>query len=263
MTEVAASPRLPLLTRLLVAIQFLTRLPVWRVLPADAQRPDALGQAMILFPLAGTLIGLATAALFWLGLQIWPVWIAVLIALAGEALLTGALHEDAVADFCDAFGGGRNRDGILRILKDSRIGSFGMVGLGLALALRAAAMGYLPVDLRWSAIVAAATLGRWLVVPITIWLPPLSGRPGLARSLAQPGGLATILAGTAMASVGTIALALCAPTHLVGAGLLLLLFTFWLVRHVRRRLGGVTGDVLGFACYAGQLLVLLAACART
>lgn len=262
MTEAVAPRPLPLLMRLLVAVQFLTRLPVWRFLSGDAQRPDALGQAMTVFPLAGALVGLVTAGVFWLALQIWPVWIAVLVALAGEALLTGALHEDAVADFCDAFGGGRDRGGILRILKDSRIGSFGMVGLALALGLRAAAMGCLPADLRFPAIVAAATLGRWLVLPITIWLPPLSGRSGLARDLAQPDAVTTILIGAAMAIPGTIAFALYAPAHLAGAVLLLLLFALWLVRLVRRRLGGVTGDVLGFACYAGQVLVLLLACAR-
>ena len=83
------------------------------------------------------LIGAATGGLAWAAGHVWPPLVAALLALAVEAVLTGGFHEDAVADCCDGFGGGRSREDVLRIMKDSRIGSFGMLGLTLAILLRA------------------------------------------------------------------------------------------------------------------------------
>ena len=91
----------------LVAVQFLTRFPMPFVdLSDEATRRDLLGRATAYFPAVGTLIGLSTAASILLAARVWPVGLAVVLGLAGEAVLTGAFHEDAVADFCDAFGGG-------------------------------------------------------------------------------------------------------------------------------------------------------------
>jgi alpha-ribazole phosphatase len=126
---------------LLVAVQFLTRLPTPCVAMGDeAERALILGRSAAYFPLVGALIGATTGATIRLAGQFWPIGLAVVIGLAFEALLTGAFHEDAVADFCDAFGGGWTRDDILRILKDSRLGSFGALGLILAVALRGSAV---------------------------------------------------------------------------------------------------------------------------
>ena len=97
--------------------------------------------------------------------RFWPIGLAVVIGLAFEALLTGAFHEDAVADFCDAFGGGWTRDDILRILKDSRVGSFGALGLILAVALRGGAIATLETDRLIAAVTASAALGRWAILP--------------------------------------------------------------------------------------------------
>src|SRR5262249_57362946 len=119
----------PALYAFLGAVGFLTRVPV----PAGAcVAPDP-----VFFPLVGGLIGLVTGAVIWAASHLWPMPLAVLIGLAAEAVLTGAFHEDAVADCCDGFGGGWSREDVLRIMKDSRIGSFGVLGLALALLLRA------------------------------------------------------------------------------------------------------------------------------
>ncbi len=118
------------------ALQFLTRLPIPGGASADPARFEAdIGRALALFPLMGALIGALTALALWLASQLWPLPLAVLLALAMEARLTGALHEDAVADLCDGFGGGRMAEDVLRIMKDSRIGVFGLLGLAFALAL--------------------------------------------------------------------------------------------------------------------------------
>jgi adenosylcobinamide-GDP ribazoletransferase len=248
--------------RFLVALQFLTRLPVWRVMPKVEDHAGALRQAMAFLPVAGALIGCVTGGVFWLCLMVWPAWVAVLLALAVEVLLTGALHEDGVADFCDAFGGGWAREDIERILKDSGIGSYGTVGLLLGVGLRAAAMVALPHAFVFWAIVAAAALGRWLVLPITLVLPPVPGRDGLAKGLDHRRGLSDLVLGSCLTVPFLMPVFLYAPGPSAVGVALALVFAFWLTRYVRRRLGGVTGDVLGFACFGGQLLFLLGAAVR-
>ncbi len=117
---------------LITAIQFLTQVPMRRSAPSAA----ALRTAPLYFPLVGLLIGGFTAGLLGLSMLWWPIALAVIVALAAEAILTGALHEDALADYCDAFGGGWTRERILDILKDSRIGTYGTLGLGFGVTLR-------------------------------------------------------------------------------------------------------------------------------
>jgi adenosylcobinamide-GDP ribazoletransferase len=247
---------------LLVAIQFLTRLPTPRVDLADAaERRLILGRAAAYFPLVGALIGAMTGATIWLAGHLWPVGLAVAIGLAFEALLTGAFHEDAVADFCDAFGGGRTRDDILRILKDSRLGSFGVLGLGLAVALRGGAIATLETDRLIVAIMASATLGRWAILPALGALPPLADRESLSRDVGQQVGAKRLILATTMAIPGCVGLAIVSPRRLAIAIAVVLVLTAWLVRYVGRRLGGMNGDSLGFLCYASQIIVLLTAAA--
>ena len=112
--------RAPLWAPPLLAVQFLTRLPVpWLARLDAAQAEDGLARAMAWLPLVGTLIGLVTAGVFAAAQIWWPPVIAALLALAVEALLTGAFHEDAVADFCDAFGGTARGDRALAIMRET------------------------------------------------------------------------------------------------------------------------------------------------
>jgi adenosylcobinamide-GDP ribazoletransferase len=214
---------------------------------------------VIYFPLVGTLVGGATATVIAGTESLWSTGLAVLLGLVFEALLTGAFHEDAVADFCDAFGGGWSREDVLRILKDSRIGSFGVLGLVLAVLLRAQALVTLAAPVRFAAIVASATLGRWLILLVLAWLPPVPARESLTRDLAPQVGLRAVAAGTFLAMPGVVLLALARPVQLLLALLVLVVTTWWFAGYVRRRIGGVTGDCLGFACYLGQVIVLLIA----
>src|SRR5262245_41540059 len=117
----------------LAAVQFLTRIPVPSFAAGREEAAADLRQGEVYIPLVGGLVGLSTSGVILAATYLWPMGLAVVLGLAWEAWLTGALHEDAVADFCDAFGGGWTREEVLHILKDSRIGSFGTVGLGLAL----------------------------------------------------------------------------------------------------------------------------------
>jgi adenosylcobinamide-GDP ribazoletransferase len=246
----------------LLAVQFLTRLPVpvlARLTPAQAS--DGFTRAMAWLPAVGSLIGALTAGVYVAAGLVWPPVIAALLALAVEALLTGAFHEDAVADFCDAFSGTARGEEALRIMRDSRIGSYGALGLGLAVGLRLAAIVMLPPDLAMAAIIGAATVGRlWAVLLAAILPPPVTGT-GIA---ARIGGRMRWrrAAGAALLTIpGVLPLALLSPWSLatsMAAGVLLL---WWLARFLRARIGGSTGDCLGFAAYVGQLAVLLAAAA--
>ncbi len=257
----------------LLAVQFLTRVPVPGLDRLDAEEVRAgLRRCLVWFPVVGGLVTVATAIVLELGLRWWPPGVAVLVALVFEARLTGAFHEDAVADFCDALGGGTTREQTMEIMKDSRVGSYGALGLVLAVGLRAALLVALAQSttamLLATALVASGALGRWAAVSMMRLVPPAArpdGRDGgaVVKDIAGRASTRT----WAMAGVG--ALPFVAPLlvlepvgallALLGSGLALL----WLRRLLLRRLDGQTGDCLGFAVYVVQLVVLLAVVTTT
>ncbi len=247
------------------AVQFLTRVPLS---PAAPTSVAALRTAPLYFPLVGALIGTFTAVIAGAGCLVWPVWLAVIAALAVEARLTGALHEDAVADFCDAFGGGRTRDEVLTILKDSRIGAYGALGLFLAVALRAAAMiavierrGLSDWPAWGSAIVASCAIGRWVIVVAMAGLPPVAGRSSLANAVGGRLSLKQVILSGLGAVPPAVGFAGFMPFQSLTAIVLVAAAVWWILYGIRRRLGGLTGDCLGCIAYATQVLVLLAAAA--
>ena len=176
-------------------------------------------------------------------------------------MLTGAFHEDAVADFCDAFGGGWTRDDILRILKDSRVGSFGALGLGLAVALRGGAIATLETDRLIAAVTASAALGRWAILPAMWALPPVADRESLSRDIGRQIGSKRLAAGDRDGSAGLRLARTHQPRSAGDCVAAVVVLIAWLVRYVGRRLGGMNGDSLGFLCYASQVVVLLMAAA--
>lgn len=246
---------------LLLAIQFLTRLPVSAAIPPleEARLKSGLRRSVLWFPLVGGLIGCIGALVLWGTGMLWPRFVAVALLLIVEARLTGAFHEDAVADFCDGFGGGITPARIREIMKDSHIGSYGALGLILAVGLRAALLIALPAALLIPALIASAAFSRWMAVAAMVIVPPLDQVGSLAKDIGQRPGLA-ILSGATLLMLPFLApLATLAPgALLVGTGCALL-FLLWLRRFLLRHLGGVTGDCLGFAVYVGQLVLLLAA----
>ncbi len=243
---------------LLTAGQFLTQVP----LPGGMSKPGApielLGASVAYFPLVGALIGLSTGCVIRVASGVWGVEIAVICGLIAEALLTGAFHEDAVADSCDAFGGGYTRDDILRIMKDSRVGSYGALGLGLLVALRGVALARVPLGEVVLAAAAAGGLGRLGVVALMALVPPVPAREGSSKDVGRSArGTVLVVA----AGWGLLALALgCAAgpgrtlAGCLGAAVLLGIWGWY----VRRKLGGVTGDCLGCGAYLAQLAVTLA-----
>lgn len=260
-----ASPLVKQWWAFVTAIQFLTRVPV-SSRAADAQ---SLRDCPRYFPLVGGMIGVITVGLIWSTAWIWPVWLAVLIALALELRLTGAMHEDAVADCCDAFGGGWTRERVLEIMKDSRLGTYGVLGLVSAVAIRAGATIQLllstgSVDvLRWATVlIASAAIGRWTILLVMWLVPPLEQRESLSRDVGQRMTLTDLMIGSSWIVPVVGVWAYLFPWQSVMGIFLLAFLVLCFRRLVLQKLGGITGDCLGSVGYLGQLVVLLASIAE-
>ncbi|MGQ0672449.1 MAG: adenosylcobinamide-GDP ribazoletransferase [Hyphomicrobium sp.] len=242
------------------AVQFLTRIPVPRggERSLDTVRED-IARGLAFFPLVGALVGAITAVVLWMFDWLLPFPVAVLAALAVEARVTGALHEDAVADVCDAFGGGWTREDVLRILKDSRIGSYGALGLGLAVALRATGLMFVDgVAMAAFALVVSGAVGRLVILALMAAMLPVPGREGLAQDLGPRATWTTALAGAAIVSPVLVAWVWIDVAGAVTAILLLAGFVALFRRYLLARIGGLTGDCLGFAAYIGIVVATLA-----
>jgi adenosylcobinamide-GDP ribazoletransferase len=243
------------------AVQFLTRVP----LPGGMNRPDPdrtlLRAAVMFFPLVGGIIGAFTGSVIALSLLLWPPVVAVALGLIAEALLTGGFHEDAVADCCDAFGGGWTHDDILRILKDSRVGSFGALGLMLAVLLRGGCLLTIPQVELMPTVAASAAVGRWTILLLMVCVPPVPHREGLSKDVGERIGGRELAVGTLLTVPGVAVFAWDHPTRTAAGVVVAVLLVLAWAHYVRRRIGGVTGDCLGFACYLGQCIFLLAATA--
>jgi adenosylcobinamide-GDP ribazoletransferase len=259
----AASSRWP---AFVAALQFLTRIPIATgTLPAA----DVLARSPVFFPLVGALIGLVTMVAAGLASLVWPPWLAVLLALGLEAVLTGGFHEDAVADFCDAVGGGQTRDQTLAIFKDSRIGAFGALGLLVLFSVRAGAIttligqwGVVGWPTWGSALVASSAVGRYVMVLGMALLPPVAGRESLARAVGSSLSRRDWVECNVCVCLAIAPFVIFLPVHFLVAALMLFAATLGLLLVVRRRLGGITGDCLGCLGYIGQVTVLVAAAAR-
>jgi len=238
------------------ATALLTRLPVGAAVPADG----AIAAAGWAFPLVGAGIGALCALAFLIaelvGCGAAP---AALIAVAAGLAVTGAFHEDGLADTADGFGGGNGRDEKLRIMRDSRHGSFGVVALVLSIGLRAAALGTIGEPIHAGlALVAAHAVSRGVLPPLMRVLAP--ARPdGLGAGAGRP-SLAIAIVAAAIGSA--VAIALLGP--LSGAIALLLAGGAVVLAALlaRRQIGGYTGDVLGFFQQIGEIVILLVAAAK-
>lgn len=234
-----------------LALMLLTRLPAGRL-----RGQVELADAVWAYPLAGALVGAMTGAMFelarHLGLGALP---AALLTLAAAALLTGAMHDDGLADVADGFGGGATRARKLEIMRDSRIGSYGVVALILALGLRGAFIAELPPAGMVAHLAGLGAMSR-AVLPVLMLVLPPARADGLGQSAGARLSGARVLAGLGVAAIiGVAALPGFVPVALGMAAAAAL--AGWLAK---RQIGGFTGDVLGAAQIAAEIagLALLA-----
>lgn len=227
-----------------IALQFFTRLPIPRWV---GFAPDWLHHASRYFPAVGVVVGAATAAVYALSAYLWPQPVAVLLSTIAGIYLTGAFHEDGFADMCDGFGGGYSADRVLEIMKDSRIGAYGAIGIGLLLALKCVALISMPMPAVVAALLIAHPLSR-LAATALIWQLAYVKAEGKAKPLAQhmSGWEFCIAAMTVLPPLLLLGVFGWLPWQGIAAGMLGAAFaTLWLARFFLRRIGGYTGDCLG------------------
>jgi cobalamin 5'-phosphate synthase/cobalamin synthase len=231
---------------LLASIAFCTRIPI-RVEFSAAD----IGRAASWFPVVGALLGLVSLALARGLTPILPPMVVAILILAVEALITGALHHDGLADAADGLGGGKSREDCLRIMRDHAIGSYGATALILLFGLKAAAISALiAADSSTLYLVLAPVLGRWNVVLLSRWLPYARPSEAVSRHVGTPEFvLATVLFAAIVFPFGRWHGAECWGAAALSAAL----FGWFCLR----KIGGVTGDTLGASEQIGEAVVLL------
>jgi adenosylcobinamide-GDP ribazoletransferase len=247
-----------------VAMAFLTRLPV----PALPNFQSSwLSQSARYFPVVGVLVGAINIGVWWLLIHWLPTAVSIGLMLAVSLLVTGAFHEDGFADACDGFGGGTTRDRVLAIMKDSRIGAYGAIGIVVMLGLKWTTLAAIPAAALPLMVIGAHMVSRWCASGL-IWgmhyvrvdadakAKPfadglcardwiLSGVLGVMALL--PWGFASDrLPGFLEARMMCTSAVAAAITGLIAAG------------YCRRRIGGYTGDCLGAVQQLTELAFLLA-----
>lgn len=241
--------------RLWAALMFFTRLPFWKIRqPAAA----CFEHVVEYWPFAGLLTGGVTALSYFLFATVLPPLVSALGAISVRLLLTGALHEDGLADFCDGFGGGNGRAQILEIMKDSRIGTYGVLGLVMYVAMLASLMSSLPAAAAPFCIFTADVYGKCCAGFIIRQLPyarkAQEAKSGVVYA-AWDGRGAWKQAGRCVlalipAAIWMVCAEICIPwwAFLVPPAVEILL-----VRLMRRKIGGYTGDCCGAVCLLCEL----------
>ncbi len=247
------NPTEVMLRDLEIALAFLTRLPVR---PGGPVGLGDLARVVHWFPIVGVLVGATGGAVFTLAHYLHlPSWPAAILALSAMLLLTGALHEDGLADTADALGALPDCVRALEVMRDSRIGSFGTLALILVVGGRLGALAGFWEPLRAiGALVAAAAFSRALL-PAVMWLQPSARAEGLAAAAGRPPAR-RVLIGLALGAATAL---LVLPTgQVLGAMLVAALAAALTAQALGRAFGGCTGDTLGAVQQVGELAFLFA-----
>jgi adenosylcobinamide-GDP ribazoletransferase len=236
------------------SLLFLTRL---RYGSPAAESVAALAPAVWAFPIAGVIVGSIGAVVYWLADRMdLPNWPAAALALAATMAVTGCLHEDGLADTVDGFGGGITRESKLDIMRDSRIGAYGVCALALSVLLRASALASLSKPaLVVPALIAAHAAAR-AAMPLFMYFVPPARSDGLSAAAGQPAGERTALA----AALGILILVFClGPLAGLVAIILVAIAVALLGRLSLSQIDGQTGDVLGAVEQVSEIVALLVA----
>ncbi|MGC4077698.1 MAG: adenosylcobinamide-GDP ribazoletransferase [Rubrivivax sp.] len=243
-----------------VALQFMTRVPV----PAwVGWRPELMHASSRYYPAVGLVVGGFGAAVLWFAAPLWPAPVAVGLSMAATVWMTGAFHEDGLADTFDALGGAVSREKALTIMKDSRIGSYGACGLVAVLGLKAAALHGLATRDFLATLAILPLAHAWSRAVPVLMLRLLSYAGDLEHAKSKPlaqkasaGTLFVVVAWCAAAGAAAVLWRL-DLAHTTLAALVVGAVTLWMARWLARRLGGYTGDTLGAAQQFAELGVYL------
>lgn len=233
----------------LSAVEFLTRLPIpgW-----VGWSDDRMIRASRYFALVGALIGLAGGVVWWTAVQVLPPTLAAGLTLLVTTILTGALHEDGLADCADGLGGGKTGSEALDIMRDSRVGSYGAMSLVFSIGLRWAALSALSPVAGVFVLAMAGGIGRALMVPATA-LANYARHEGVGTGIA--GGAKPIEIAAAMGTALLLAIA-GGWAGLLALALAISVASGFLI-YMTRRVGGYTGDGLGTIAQLGEIAVMV------
>ncbi len=234
-----------------IAGAFLTVFPVARGLSMEPRR---LAGSMAFFPAIGLAMGLALVVLNWALSSFLPRPVLDCLLVLMLIAATGALHLDGIADLIDGLAGGKDREGVLRIMKDSRVGAMGVVGLVMVLLLKYLCLFNTPLAMKSAALIFMPAAGRWVQVVLASYCRYIRSEGGTGGAFVDHVGEREVLIAT-----GTLVTAALVLFRLEGIFLIFLLglATMMLMRYFNARLGGVTGDVLGAATELVEVLTLL------
>lgn len=246
--------------RIWASFIFFTRLPFWRL----HEPPRECFKAVVEhWPLVGWLTGGLMALTLWGVSQYMPYPIAVLAAIVVRLLVTGALHEDGLADFLDGFGGGNDRERILAIMKDSHIGTYGVIGLVIYFLLLAAALCSMTPTVAAVTIFAADPFAK-MVASELVMMMPYARREDEAKARMVYRKI-DVKAGISLAVQGLLPIV--GFIWLTGIAWELLFFIpcivmYFLYLLIWRRIRGYTGDCCGAVCLLVELTVILVVCSQ-
>jgi adenosylcobinamide-GDP ribazoletransferase len=235
---------------IVLALRFMTRLPA----PNVAYTSESLARAAKFFPVVGLLVAAGAVGLNKILSNHVDRDLVALAVLVYLVVITGGLHEDGLADAADGFGGGWNKDRILEIMHDSRIGSYGAIALTLSLLARYVLLGRLPLLQFSSYLIVAHVLCRWSTLPLGFLLPPAKEHEGQGAAVAKGVSIASLVLGTLftfavcywrLRNAAWIPVTATVAVTLV-SGL-----------YYKSQIGGVTGDCFGATNQLSEVAVYL------
>lgn len=239
------------MTTFSLAWQFLTILP-WGKREQEID-PRLLGRSMAFYPMVGLLLGLILWAVHWACSFVFPRALCDGLVIMLLAILTGGLHLDGLADTCDGLASGKSPEEKMKIMKDHRVGTFGVVGLILILGMKFLALNSLPDPAVGAGLLFALILGRWSMVQLTYRTPYARQEGGLGLAFKETLTRREVI----LAAATSLVLGLFF-WRVWGVILCLMvgLFTLLIQKFFEKKIGGITGDVLGAANEVNEVLVL-------
>lgn len=245
--------------RIWASFIFFTRLPFWRL----HEPPQACYKTVVEhWPLVGWLTGGVMAAILYFGSMVMPFLVTVIVAVVVRMLVTGALHEDGLADFLDGFGGGgRDRQRILDIMKDSRIGTYGVLGLVCYELLLGATLFSLTPEMAAFTILAADPFSKMVTSQLVMMLPYARKEEDaksktVYRKMEWKAGVSLAIQGL-LPMAGFLFLTRLPWSMIIFLPCLVMYFLYLLIR---QRLQGYTGDCCGAVCLLVELTACLVVC---
>jgi len=240
---------------LLTAVQFLTRVPV----PSVPYEEYSLARAVKFFPIVGSLIGLGSMLLYRALARHLPLAIVALVIVVYLVAITGCLHEDGLSDSADGFGGGGERDNVLAIMRDSRIGTYGAAALALSVLARVLLIASLPRTQAGAYLIAAPVLSRWTTLPLSFCLKPARDQnpddgqvDGQGARIARLTTSGSLIFGSLLAfAIAFALLRLRALVPILISGVVTLLTGLY----YKHRIGGITGDCFGATNQLAEIAV--------